>query len=272
MRWNLARIGVATEAHRLAYDADRTIAYALACGATTDELDLLLESRGPKVLPSFAVVPAFPAVVDALAGAGAELMNVLHGAQHIEVLRPFPDEAELVTTATPTALYDKGKGALLVVQTESADDSSPICRTEWQLYFRGMGSFGGERGPPAPDTSPPQGPADLVHAETTLTTQALLYRIASGDKNPIHAEPAVAEALGFERPILHGLCTLGFAARAVLRQLGDPERMRTLEARCAKPVLPGETLETHVWDEARHFETRVGDRVVLSRGRWTTTD
>jgi len=272
MSWNLARIGTTVGPHHLRYDADRAIAYALACGATTEELDLLLESRGPKVLPSFAVVPAFPAVVDALSGAGADLVSVLHGAQRIEVLRPFPEEAELVTTATPTALWDKGKGALLVVETESADAQGPLCRTEWQLYFRGMGGFGGERGPPAPDTSPPQGPADRVQSEATLRTQALLYRVASGDKNPIHAEPAIAEALGFDRPILHGLCTLGFAARAVLGRIGAPERLRSLEARFAKPVLPGETLDTHVWDDARHFETRVGDRVVISRGRWTTAD
>ncbi|MEM6370927.1 MAG: MaoC/PaaZ C-terminal domain-containing protein [Myxococcota bacterium] len=272
MTWNLARIGVPVEARPLHYDADRTVAYALACGATTEELDYLLESRGPEVLPSFAVVPAFPAVVQALSEAGADLVSVLHGAQRIEVLRPFPEEAELRTTATPTALYDKGKGALLVVETESADASGPICRTEWQLYFRGLGNFGGERGPPAPDTSPPEGPPDAVLSEATLLTQALLYRVASGDKNPIHAEPAIAQALGFERPILHGLCTLGFATRAVLGHLGPKVRLRTIEGRFASPVLPSETLSTHVWSSVRHFETRVGDKTVISRGRWTTAD
>jgi 3-hydroxyacyl-CoA dehydrogenase/3a,7a,12a-trihydroxy-5b-cholest-24-enoyl-CoA hydratase len=157
----------------------------------------------------------------------------------------------------------------------STADGTLLYETESQIFYRGEGGFGGERGPEAPNYAPPEGKKPDAHFEMkTQPTQALLYRLASLDLNPIHADPAVAKIVGFERPILHGLCTFGHAGLAAMLGLmdGDPDRMKSIEGRFSKPVLPGETIVTDLWKigpgEA-YFTTSVKEKnePVITLGR-----
>lgn len=264
--------------YELICDWKRAALYALGCGATTDELDLLLENRGPKVLPTFSVVPAHSAIVKALIVLGGNMLTLVHGTQKCRIHKPIPAEGKLETTAEVTALYDKGKGALGILETKTADSHGDlICETEWGIFFRGEGGFGGERGPEAPDYNPPEGKAADHSVEMpTAQTQALLYRLGSGDLNPIHSDPKVAAKVKFPKPILHGLCTFGHAGRAVINTLmdGDPERLITIEGRFSKPVFPGDTIVTDIWDAGdgqAYFTVNVKEREqqVLSLGRVT---
>jgi acyl dehydratase len=266
-------VGKTFEPFRHTYVAKDVALYALACGATEAELDLVLDSRGPKVLPTFPVVFVMSAMTDALQRLGGNIIMLVHGAQRCTVPRPLPPEAEVVTTARIEAVYDKGKGALAVFRTESTDDAGTrLAETEWQIYYRGEGGFGGDRGPEAAAEEPADGEAPSAVVDMpTAGHQALLYRWASGDPNPIHLEPSVAEQVGFPRPILHGLCTFGHAARAIVQTCceGDSDRLRSIEGRFSKPVLPGQVLSTHIWrrPDGALFSTAVGDAPVLVRGR-----
>lgn len=247
------------------------VLYALGVGAKTDgELEFLFEQSGPKVLPTFAVVPSFKTLVDIVQKLGADPMKILHGEQTVSLHRPIPPNGSFSTVAEVTGIYDKGKGALAVVEAKTTDaDGEPVFDNVFTLFIRGEGGFGGERGPEALKADPPEGeePA-FVHTETTLPEQAALYRL-SGDLNPIHISPQMAKAAGLERPILHGLCTFGYAGRAVLANAcgGDPARLTRLSARFSGVVYPGDTLTTRGWRTGSGSYilqvTTQDDRVVL---------
>jgi acyl dehydratase len=172
------------------------------------------------------------------------LVQLLHSAQRTELLAPFPCEGDMHTCAEVLGIWDMRVGALVNIQTETEVDGVLCARTVWSLLIRGAGGFESARPPALLRTKPPKG-AEPTFSSTwsTAPTQALLYRL-TGDVNPIHARPEVAAAAGFERPILHGLCTYGFAARAALEALAgaDPRRFVALDARFTAPVLPGQTL------------------------------
>jgi acyl dehydratase len=153
------------------------------------------------------------------------------------------------TTARIAGIWDMKIGAAVQVETETAVDGTPACRTTWQLLVRGAGGFGGERPPQSLRTRPPRDRAAAFEVEVpTARTQALVYRL-TGDINPIHARPEVAAEAGFDRPILHGLCTYGIGARVALKALAanDPARFRAFEARFSKVVMPGDTLVVRGW-------------------------
>jgi acyl dehydratase len=248
-----------------------TVLYALGVGARCSELDFLLETRGPRVLPTFAVVPSFECLVAVCGRLGASLTDILHGEQSVVQHRPIPPAAELASTARIAAIYDKGKGALVVVEARTTDaQGSPLFDNVFSLFVRGAGGFGGDRGPDTPRAAPPaERPPDFRVSEATSAEQAALYRL-SGDLNPLHIDPEVARLAGYERPILHGLCTFGHAGRALLQAAcgGDPARFRSLTARFAGVVFPGDTLTTAGWQvEPGRFVLQVttqDDRVVLS--------
>ncbi|MEZ4409606.1 MAG: MaoC/PaaZ C-terminal domain-containing protein [Polyangiales bacterium] len=252
---------------------DLAILYALAVGATASELDLTYEGRGPLVLPTLAVVPAYDAVMATLGGLGVGFDKVVHGHQKVTARRPLPPSAELRTTARVAAVYDLKKMAQVVVETSSVDETGEVvCDTEWGIIVFGEGGWGGD--PPPRDAGPPQRAPDHVVTEATRPEQALLYRLL-GDKNPLHADPEfslVKERFG-GRPILHGLCTYGFAARAAVSALcaGDPRRLTHFAARMTKPVWPGDTLRTALWVDGDQgwFRTSVvgRDEPVLGQGR-----
>ncbi|QES41348.1 3-alpha,7-alpha,12-alpha-trihydroxy-5-beta-cholest-24-enoyl-CoA hydratase [Streptomyces venezuelae] len=228
--------------------------YHLGLGAglpATDpaELRYTLESR-LHVLPSFATVAgAGMGVVGGLSAPGIEvdLAAVLHGGQSITLHRPIPVAGKAVTTSRVAAVYDKGKAAILVLRSEVADDEGPLWTSDAQIFVRGEGGFGGDRGPstrlPAPEGDP-----DLEVERPVRKDQALLYRL-SGDWNPLHADPEFAALAGFDRPILHGLCTYGMTLKAVVDTLldGDVSRVRGYSTRFTGVVFPGETLRIRMW-------------------------
>lgn len=226
------------------------VLYALGVGATPDELDFLLELRGPRVLPTFAVVPSFFSMVGIAGDLGANLMMVVHGEQKIVLHRPIPPGGRLTTVSEVKAIHDKGKGAVVVVEAATRDEKGEhLFDNVFSIFVRGAGGFGGERGPEAQKIDPPTGrPPDFTLSQTTRPEQALLYRL-SGDINPLHADPAFARLGGFDRPILHGLCTFGFAGRALIHGAcgGDEQRLRSFAARFSAPVFPGDTLNTRGW-------------------------
>jgi acyl dehydratase len=226
------------------YDWRDVALYALALGAGEHDLGYVLDNPPPKVLPTFGVLPAFEPIFEAGGRTGADLVQLLHTAQRTELIKPFPAAGELQTTAAIRGLWDMKIGALLIVDTETLVDGELSCRTSWQLLLRGAGGFGGERPPQGLRTRPPKGKPPMFEAEVpTSRDQALLYRL-TGDVNPIHSNPEIAKAAGFDRPILHGLCTYGIGARMALKHLAgdEPARFKTFEAKFSKVVMPGDTL------------------------------
>ena len=256
------------------HDWKDTVCYALGVGAKLDELDVLFEMNGPKVLPTFGVIPAFPAMAIATATVDANPAMVVHGEHKLVLHRPIAPSGALTTLAEITGLYDKGpgKGAVITVATQTFDEQSqPIFDNAFSIFVRGAGGFGGERGPETAKIEPPDRAPDFTVSEQTLPEQALLYRLC-GDPNPLHASPQFARLAGFDRPILHGLCTYGFAGRALLRHAcgSDPARLLSFAVRFTGVVFPGDTLTTEGWQLAPGqwtVRTRTQDgRIVLANG------
>jgi len=261
------------------YDERDVSLYALGVGAARDPLDeqdlaLVYEmsGKGMKVLPSFGVVPAITMVFTQAkngiqaAGLNFGLDRVLHGEQYTEVIRPLPRAAKLTTKATIKSIYDKGKGAVVNTEFLTYDEHGDLMiKNELATFVRGAGGWGGERGPSADVNVPPDRAPDKVIEERTSENQALLYRL-SGDWNPLHADPGFAKAVGFARPILHGLCSFGFATRHVAKAFakdGDPSYIKSIRVRFASTVLPGETLVTEMWQESPTkiiFRTKVKEK------------
>ena len=199
-------------------------------------------------------------------------VHLLHAEQAITLHQPVPAAGTAVATGRVGPIYDKGKAALVYLETDVADvDGNPIWNTRSGLFIGGEGGWGGDRGP-ATEWHLPDRDADHVVAYPTRPDQALLYRL-NGDRNPLHSDPTFAAAAGFDKPILHGLCTYGFTGRALLHALcgSDPARFGSMGGRFKSPVVPGETLEVHAWEEDSRvmFQTRVGDRVVFDNGVMT---
>jgi acyl dehydratase len=253
MPLNPAVVGETTAALEYRYDWKDCVLYALGIGARASELDYLYEARGPKVYPTMVVVPAFPANLAALANVGGNMLTLVHGGQRVVVHRPLPPSGHLTTSASVTGVYDKVKFGQVIVETKTRDGAGHlVAETVWSILYRGEGGFGGPHPPklPGDDVRPPERAPDFVHEETTEETQALLYRL-SGDINPLHADPAIGQMAGFGKPILHGLCTYGHAARAVILHAcgGDGDKLKVFDAQFRKPVWPGDTLVTEGWRE-----------------------
>jgi acyl dehydratase len=247
---------------RASWEPDDVILYHLGIGAgvpPTDarELEYTYE-KNLKVLPSFGVIPVFSSLggVAQTPGIRFNPMLLLHGEQDIELHRPLPVAAKVRSRGRVAGLYDKGKAALAVLEVASADDDGPLFTNRFSLFLRGEGGFGGDPGPKA-GNEPPQRAPDLVVESPTLAQQALLYRL-SGDKNPLHADPEFAKMGGFDRPILHGLCSFGIVCKAAVDHAlgGDVARVARYQARFAGIFFPGETMVTSLWQE--------GDRVYVA--------
>ncbi|MGW5120372.1 MaoC/PaaZ C-terminal domain-containing protein [Streptomyces noursei] len=229
-----------------------------------DELRYTLESA-LHVLPSFATVAGGGmALAGGLSAPGIEvdLAAVLHGGQTVTVHRALPVRGRATQTSTVPAVYDKGKAAVIVLRSEVADDDGPLWTCDTQIFVRGEGGFGGERGPSVRSELPDRAP-DLTTERLVRADQALLYRL-SGDWNPLHADPEFAALAGFDRPILHGLCTYGVTLKAVVDTAldGDVARVRSYATRFAGVVFPGETLRIRLWREPA--ESGTGGRIRVS--------
>lgn len=251
--------------------------YALSIGLGQDpmdprQLDFVDHHRAREAIPSMATVLCHPGFWLRDPGTGVDHVRLVHGEQSIELHRPLPVEGEFVGRTRVTGIVDKGpgKGALLYSEKEVRDAAGTLyATTRATTFLRGDGGFGGPTGPvrkphPVPDSAP-----DLTVDLPTRPEQALYYRL-NGDDNPLHSDPRVAEAAGFPRPILHGLCTLGVVTHALLRALADyrTSELRALELRFSAPVFPGETIRTEIWRSGA-FRARVveRDRIVVDNGR-----
>jgi acyl dehydratase len=240
-------VGAESAVFKLRYDWKTLVLYALGVGAKHDELDYVYEGRGPKVLPTFGVVPAYPVLSELLGRSGGRLDRLVHAGQSVRVQGPLPPSGELSTTGVITGIYDLKRMAQLTFETRTVVDDQPAFETEWSMFFLGEGGFAGPRPPKSVlPKIPHDAPVAFTFEEAVSPEQALLYRL-SGDTNPLHVDPAFAALVGFERgPILHGLATYGFAARALIRSAlgGDAARLVGFHGQFRKPVWPGEVLRT----------------------------
>jgi hypothetical protein len=266
-----------TEAYWTSKDC---LLYALGVGCGTEDLAFTTENSAgvaQRVLPTFACTAIAPerlrtAREDGLAKVGTFNRGmVVHGEQGITLHGALPTEAEFLATSTITGIYDKGSGAVIASESTAVDKSSGerLFTTRTSLFIRGEGGFGGDRGPGAVRIDIDRPPDHTLTFQTRLD-QALLYRL-NGDRNRLHSDPAFAKAAGFDRPIVHGLCTFGFTGRALLRVLCDdePERFVSMDARFSRPVFPGDELTVSIWDEGERalFRTAgAGGEVVLDSG------
>lgn len=244
------------------WEAADVLLYHLGIGAgtrPTDPVELrYVYEQVLRVLPSFATVAPNlrtyePPKVE-FPGVSIDLAKVVHGRQSVTVHQPIPVSGKAVARGRIVDVFDKGKAAVVVHETEVlGEDGSPLWTNLSSIFARGEGGFGGERGPSDRVEVPDRAP-DVVVDTAILPQQALLYRLC-GDRNPLHADPEFARAAGFDAPILHGLCTYGMVAKAVTDTLldGDPQRVGSWSARFAGVVFPGETLRTEVWADGDRF-------------------
>ena len=266
------------------YGWKETVLYALGLGLGQDPTDAAqlrhVYEDGLVALPTMAVVLGSPGFFVKDPRTGIDWVRVLHGEQELELHAPLPAQATVVGTTRVRWISDKGagKGATMGVERELVDAQSGtrLATARAVTFMRGDGGFSasGQPSDPAPPPRPatPDTAPDLAVDWRTRPEAALVYRL-SGDDNPLHADPAVARAAGFERPILHGLCSFGVAGWSLARGVagGDASRLRSIGVRFAAPVYPGETLRTEIWRGAGgavSFRTRVLERdiVVLSHG------
>ena len=254
---------------QISYTRDQVILYHLGVGAgnpPTDrnELEYTYE-KNLKVLPSFGVIPTFGSMagIGSVPGLKFNFAMLLHGEQDLTVHQPIPPEARITNSAKIAEIWDKGKAALVVLQVDTKDESGrPLFTNRFSLFLRGEGGFGGESGPKVGNAAPQRAP-DGSALVPTLPQQALLYRL-SGDKNPLHADPEFAKLGGFDRPIIHGLCSYGITCKAVVDGAlgGDVAKVARYQARFAGVAFPGETYVVSWWREGNTIlvETKSKDR------------
>ncbi|PCI48442.1 MAG: enoyl-CoA hydratase [Moraxellaceae bacterium] len=260
-----SKVGLEGEPRDRAWDSKDCLLYAVGVGCGTDELEFATE-KDQKVLPTFAVV---------IGGGGVPLNKIgdfnfamlVHGEQAIYFEKPIPTDGIITSQGKIVEIWDKGSGAVIVTESNSIDKKTGelIFKTRSSVFLRGEGGFGGDRGPKAEKFDPGRAP-DKQITYKTREDQALTYRL-SGDRNPLHSDPEFAKRGGFDRPILHGLCTYGFTGRALLNSYckGQPEKFKAIEGRFSKPVMPGDELTISMWQEGNNvlFQTKTQDDVVV---------
>jgi acyl dehydratase len=298
MPMNLDSVGTSSEPVQRSWTSTDCLLYALGVGAgaldpTGLELEFTTENSAgidQQVLPTFASIVGAgnraasrsgdttrKAPADGGMYSGGKLAELsfgtidpamlVHGEQSVQLFGPIPTDATVITTSTITGIYDKGSGAVVEMSAHSVDasDKTPRFATTTSLFIRGEGGFGGPRGAQGAPGPMPEREPDEVVSYSTRPDQALLYRL-SGDRNPLHSDPTFAARAGFERPILHGLCTYGFTGRAILHAMcgSDPQRFGTFAGRFTRPVMPGDNLDVSIWHEegGARFRTTTGGGVV----------
>ncbi len=273
-------VGAELQGTTFSWDEDDVILYHLGIGAgvpPTDLAELRYVYEGElHVLPTYATIPQFPIMMSIGVTPGFDVnpAMILHGEHEIILHDTIPTAGTVTQTGRVADVLDKGKGALAIIEIVSVLEKTgrPLFTNRASIFMRGEGGFGGQSGPSTADLIPRR-PPDHVVESPTLPQQALLYRMASGDKNPLHADPGFAAFAGFDRPILHGLCTYGMVCKAVVdRAVGaGPGAVASFQARFSGVVYPGETLVTSVWEEGDRIlvsaDVRERDATVLSNGQ-----
>lgn len=279
MALNPDAVGAVGDVRTMSWTSKEALLYAVGIGAGQADLPFTTENTKDVqqvVFPTFAVVAG-----SGTQSPGASAMSkigsfnfalLVHGSQAITLHRPIPVEAQVTSQDKVVAMYDKGKAAVVVMENEvKLASGEPLWNTRSSVFIRGEGGWGGDRGPSGAVNEPPQDVAP--HHEVTLQTspdQAFMYRL-SGDRNPLHTDPSFAAIGGFDRPILHGLCSYGFTGRALLSELcgNDVTKFHHIEGRFSSPVMPGDALTVRIWrsgDGEAVFTTSVGSRVVIDQG------
>jgi acyl dehydratase len=263
------------------YTDRETMLYALGIGfgrdpMNTKELPFVYE-KGLVTVPTMSSVIAWGA--GGMRDSGINYLMVVHGEQKLTMHKPLPIATTISVDTRMVGVWDKGadKGAILVGETVISDKKTgdKLCTMQGTTFARGDGGFGGPReGAPAPHTMPERKP-DMTVDVDTRPDQALIYRL-SGDRNPLHADPEIAKAAGFPRPILHGLCTYGSCCRAIISSPVcdyDPTKITGFDVRFSSPVFPGETIAVDIWKDGNiaSFRARVKERdvVVINNGKCT---
>jgi acyl dehydratase len=262
------------------YAAKDCMLYALGLGLghdplSEDELAFVYE-KNLKVLPTFGTAVAHPGFWLRDLDTGVDWVKVVHGEHSMVMHKPMPPSGSVIGKTRVLEVIDKGagKGALVYSERAISDKASGelLCTVVQTTFCRGDGGFGGPPREQRPVHAVPERAPDLTCDLGTRPEQALIYRLTA-DPNPLHADPAVAKAAGFPRPILHGLATFGIAGHALLKSVCgyDPARLKSIAGRFSAPVFPGETIRTEIWRDGAivSFRARVVERdaVAINNGR-----
>ena len=278
MPLNPAAVGAVGDVRTMSWNSTDALVYAVGIGAGQNDLPFTTENTKDVqqvVFPTFAVV-AGSGTTSPGKSAMAEIGTfnwalLVHGSQAITLHRPIPVEAEATVQDKVVAMYDKGKAAVVVTEAETKLKTGELLwTTRSSVFIRGEGGWDGDRGPSGPQNEPPAKAPDHEVTLQTSPDQAFVYRL-SGDRNPLHTDPSFAAIGGFDRPILHGLCSYGFTGRALLGALcnNDVTKFKHIEGRFSSPVMPGDALTVRMWNIGAGetvFTTSVGDRVVIDQG------
>ncbi|XP_027889600.1 peroxisomal multifunctional enzyme type 2 [Xiphophorus couchianus] len=263
-------IGQKLPSTSFSFTSNQCILYALGVGMSTkdpDSLRFLYEGHQDfSCLPTFGVIPSQATIMggglSSIPGLSIDFTQVLHGEQYLELYKPLPTSGTLTSETTVADILDKGSGAVILLDVNTYNGDELVCYNQFSVFVVGAGRFGGKRSSDkakAPLPAPKRAP-DAVVIESTTRDQAALYRL-SGDWNPLHIDPDFAAMGGFRAPILHGLCSFGFAARHVLKRFADndPAKFKAIKVRFAKPVFPGQSLQTEMWKEGSriHIQCKV---------------
>ena len=273
MPLNPESVGSVSEPSTASWTSKDTLLYAVSVGAGTGELAFTTENTKDTAQQ---VLPTYPVVIGGGGGAMGKIGTfnaamLVHGSQSVTLHQQLAVAGTATVVGRIVAMHDKGKAAVVVTETVATDaGGAPLYTTGASLFIRGEGGWGGDRGPSGPQNVPPERAPDHSVTYQTSVDQALVYRL-NGDRNPLHSDPSFAAMGGFDRPILHGLCTYGFTGRALLHKLcgSDSARFKHIEGRFASPVIPGEALTISMWivsDGEALFTTSAGDRVVFDQG------
>ncbi|MFT5133008.1 MAG: acyl dehydratase [Gammaproteobacteria bacterium] len=262
------------------YTEKDSMLYALGLGFGSNPCDAkelqFVYEKGLRTFPTMGVVLGHPGAWLSDPGSGVDMTKVLHGEQSLYNHKPLPVEGTIVARTKVLNVIDKGsdKGAVIITERKLTDEQSgELYSTQLStIMARGNGGFGGpETSIPKPHVVPERDADEVVNIQISPQA-ALLYRL-SGDYNPLHADPGLAKKVGFDAPILHGLASFGVAARAVLQacDVDDADRLTSIALRFSKPVYPGETMSTEVWQDGDEisFRSKVIERdlVVLNNGK-----
>ncbi|MCX5916105.1 MAG: MaoC/PaaZ C-terminal domain-containing protein [Deltaproteobacteria bacterium] len=253
MALNLESVGKTWGPYEFTYSERDLIIYALGVGFTKQNLEYVYEgAKDFKAFPTYGVILPSNAGAEAFLSTQANFAMVVHGEQGLQIHNPLPKGGTVQTTTTLEGVYDKGSGALIVMRFDTREKGgAPVCTNWVSAFVRGSGGFGGPAQPKKDvPPIPPKNPDFILDAQTDVN-QAALYRM-SGDRNPLHIDPAIAKMVGFQEPILHGLCTYGVVCRCFVQEVlkGDSGKVKSYSARFSSPVIPGEKLQIKVQKES----------------------